>query len=318
MGEIQGFVTRTRGRANQAILGVTSGVNQFSRTQVSATKADGTLIGQFPTIREAQRAVELSAGGNFLKWRRQNLRLDIEHWRGESQSFYPGDLGQLLQGGAWFRANQGLRLAPLAPPPSVTKKLARWNSFDGDGIFATVAAGSVVYADAEVITTAAGQPAMQLSAGDLIVTTLAAGGPGGQASRPWSAYAAVTFQDPGGVNDYIVLTIGAISNFTLRVSNGLNIEVVSDTATLVGPPIVDGQTFVVGAIQHATGTDVYVDGDLVGTLAGTTPVDGDLNLSSVSDAFNGDLYEVLLVNTDVNPNLNDKIFRYYIERYLDD
>jgi hypothetical protein len=323
MGEIQGFVTRTLGRTNQALFGITSGVAEISRNQVVASKANGTIIGEFSSIGEAQRAVERSLGSGFLSWTRQNLRQDIEHWRGESRKFFPGDLNPgtgpvlspgpgLLEGGLWFRADQGIRrLVPAAPPPSKTQLVATWSSFDGSGNSASAGVGArPTLANGVDILTTTGLAGVLFDAGEFMSTTLAALAP------PYSIFVAVSYTDQSRQQN--IIQVGAPTNFSFAVDAGGDIEVRSDSKVDVPAlGLADGTTFVLSAVQHADSTDIWLNGEPVTGIPGpgVTPVSAAVELSSVSDAWAGAIFEVIVTPSDLNPNIVAKLNHYLVDRY---
>lgn len=310
MGEVRGFVTRTLGRTNQGLFGVTSGNAPLNRNQVEASKADGTQIGAFASIREAQSAVERSGGGGLLSWFREDLPSSIEHWRGESRDFYPGALGAVLEGGLWLRGDQGLtRQVPAALPPSTTKLLAKWASFDGErnDAIATTTLLRPTVADAIEIPTTTGRPGILFDAGNAMTTSIALMSP------PYSAYAAVSYTDQSRIQ--MIASIGALANFSLIVDATSEIQVRSDGKIQSVTTIADGTTFILGAIQHATTTVVTLNGVTIGTLDPATPAEGAPLISNSADAWAGVIFEYLLVPTDVNPNIDAKILRYLLDRY---
>lgn len=322
MGEIQGFVTRTRGRTSEAMFGITSGTPPLSRNEMVATKRDGTIIGEFDSIGSAQRAVERSAGGQLLSWFRQDLNTDIEHWRGVSREFYPGDLnpgggqnvspaGGLLIDGLWFRADQGLRLGPQIGGAPTPQLVSRWASFDGSGNSASSpsVAERATYADATDILTSTGFPGLQFETGKHLTTTLASLEP------PYSVFAAVSYS--AAAASEIITTIGSFTNFSFSVSAAGDVQVRSDSNVgTAAVAIADGTTFVLSAVQHADTVDIFYNGvQGAGIPAVSTPVAGSPTISLVSDSWRDVIFELLVVPSDLNDNVVAKINRYFTDRY---
>lgn len=318
MGEIRGFVTRALGRTNQGMMGGTSGNAAISRNQVRATRADGSDIGVFSSVPAAQRAVERTVGGGLLSWFRADLNSQIESWRGESRDFFPGDLnpgngqqlnpsGGLLNGGLWVRADKLVTLQPASPPPSTDKIITRWRSMDGSGSVIASADASVAANFDGGDNTTTGRPAAVFGDGDNYRTNISA------LSPTYSAFWAFSWTDFG--RDEILFSVGADTNFGMRMTAGGELSYRSAAKSIEVAGSTDGQTFVIGMVQHATTCDCYLGDTLLGTLPAVTPAAGAVTISSDATSWVGQIFEGLIVPTDLNPNIVAKIQRYMLDRY---
>ena len=319
MGEVVGFVTRTRSRANEALFGVTSGVPPLSRMEAVASRADGTIVGEFASIGSAQRAVERSLGGQLLSWFREDLNGDIEHWRGELRQFWPGDLnpgaGQgptftqqgLLQGGVWVRADKLTELVPAAAPPSTEQNIARWKSIDGAGTTRLTAASAATtpgFADGDETTT--GRPAARFDGAQSLPSNLTL-------SPPYSVHVIASFADLAADRASAV-AIGALENFSLNVTAADLPELVVDSTAITAAAISAGDTVILSAVHHAADVDFYVNGTFVGTVVAVAS-SGAVTVSLAGDPWQGDIFEVILAPNELNDNVNAKIIRYALDRY---
>lgn len=71
-----GFVTRAMGS-------VMTATRTGSSIPFNATLVNGVSLGQFASVREAQRVIEQTVGGRFLRWIDVQRIDSIEQYRGE-------------------------------------------------------------------------------------------------------------------------------------------------------------------------------------------------------------------------------------------
>jgi hypothetical protein len=227
-----------------------------------------------------------------------------QQYVGTSTDFFPGDLGDLLLGGAWWRADQGIQLGPNTVDP---RNVRRWFSHEGGG---QTSASALVVADAPVIADSAlgGRPAVRFSVGDTerMATTLS-----GVIPAPMTVLAVATYVDASR-EQKIIESDGGME---FRVSAGGDLEVVSGATTITGPAIASGTSMIVSIIMTATGAEAFLDGVSIGS-AGTVAVSGEWTISDGTSSWAEDISEIIIVPSALNSVLHDKLVRYAQERYL--
>lgn len=315
MGEIQGFVTRSLGAPRFRMGGVSAGVLPVGLTnQFTASRRDGTVIGGgFGSARAAMLAVENAVGGGLLKWARADFN-NIEHYRGERLAFWPGDLGDLLEGGGFWRADIGLRLVPTGPAPLTTQQVTRWAARLPPA--SQIASSSTLlaaplYADASAITTTTGRPALRFSGGDAMSTTLVALVP------PYTFFFGVTYRVAAPARREVIFERDDGGNYRIGVTAAGNWHMVTpDGGTILGPAAQDGETAVIHFEQSSAGLEVFLNGVSFGTSP-LVPGAQTFSFSSLATAedWEGDIFDILFLARIPNVALRTTILNYYFGYY---
>lgn len=312
MGEVQGYVTRTLGAPRMGLLGLSAGVRPpVADNCFVASKRDGTVVGSYGSFGLARQALENTLGGHLLRWIREDQN-GIENYRAESLTFWPVDLGDQLDGGAFWRADIGNRLVPANAPDIEPKRSLRWAARNDGTQVATAAnlAAAPLFADAETITTATGRPSLRFSGGDAMATTLLA------VTQPFTLFAVVTYDQAAPARREVIFERTDAGLYSLGVNIGGNWSMITPTGELAGPAASDGETAVLTLVQSTTGLEVFLNGVSFGTNA-TVPGAQDFCISSLASAadWEGDIYELLFLTRELNDSFTTMVMNYYFDYY---
>lgn len=307
MGEILGYATQVTGGPFQGLLGQHA---QSARAlgSFTATKRDGTVIGTgFRSMAEAQNAVQAAVGGPRLRWTRTNPNdVRIERFAGSSPFFSPSDLRERLEGGAWWRGDQGVREAARAGGVVVPQ----WSSFGTPGAIVTATTPAVTFEPTLSADGVDGRPALEfnLAGTDSLDTTLI-----GTLAAPMSAYTVSVWEPAGRVQ--VLLTNGG-AGFEIRVTAGGDWEVDVGGSTISAGAAVAGRPEVISVRSNDVGpsSTVYRGRTAVATVVDAVAA-GDYVISDLPDAWHRFAAEVLLIADFTNPALHSEILEYIYRRY---
>lgn len=309
MGELVGFVTRSRGAANLDMFGVTGQSPAGQHNQFVACKINGVRIDSYATLAQARQAVEKSTGSGLLKWTRVDLPNRIEHWEGRSTDFYPGDLGPLLEGGGWWKGG-----VALVGPNAVQSKVSRWVSQDGSAAPNLVQATQATLADRPSLVTedVGALPAMGFSTNvtEFMGTNLTI-------VSPMTIVAVVKPElCAHGLSQVVVQSAGF--SYYLDAAAGYRWTFSLAAAAVSGPVATMGDAAIISVISNtvaAGGAEAFINGVSFGTL-NLQAASNQVSISDAVTSWGGTISELIMVPAALGLPKHDALVTYCRKKYL--
>lgn len=254
-------------------------------------------LGSYHTAGEAQRAVEASFGGRALRWRRQDMPGEIEHYAGADPSWWPLDMPGRLRG--WWDSDQGVQPVDDAG----VERVVEWNSFDGSG---SIEATQTVPANAPQRIQGIGPAGLDVvrfavASAETLVTNLTLADP--------LTLSLVAAYQPSVNPSANLVNAGPI----IRENAGLW-ELQTDLGSVAGPPPVPGAPVVVTAALDGVNATFWVNGALMGQAL-YTPGSWPVLFSDPVAWWVGDLMSAVFADTALPATVRTSLVNYQRRRY---